>query len=428
MRDAAAAFHLATSSTVLFGGWPALSDTWLYDGTTWTLAAPATVPAGRREFAMAHDFARNRVVMFGGLGASGTLGDTWEWDGSNWNPIATATTPPARFGHVMAYDAARGVTVMFGGSSRANFPAELRDTWEFDGVNWTQTSNSAGPFESLECSMAYDLARGVCVVTGGTSFFGAPDQSTWEYDGVNWNNVTGTVGPGPSATPGLGVTLAKMVYDANLGACVLYGGRTPNGTFSTDTWTFDGAAWTVVASSTPSSRTRFVMAMDLARNVPVLYGGVTGNFQTTFDETWEFSAGVAASFTNFGTGCLGSAGVPSLSATGGGLPVAGQSFSVDITNLPAASSATSLMLSLSAQAVALDLSLIGMTGCTLDVGTPLAVLPVPAAGGIAQWALPLPSDPFWLGQSLYYQAFTVDVGANPLGLTSSIAAEAVIGN
>jgi Galactose oxidase, central domain len=45
------------------------TDTWLYDGSNWSAAAPATSPPGRRRHAMVHDLGRGRVVMFGGLDA-----------------------------------------------------------------------------------------------------------------------------------------------------------------------------------------------------------------------------------------------------------------------------------------------------------------------------------------------------------------------
>ena len=62
----------------------------------------------------------------------------------------------------------------------------------------------------------------------------------------------------------------------------------------------------------------------------------------------------------------------------------------------------------------------------LDVtilGTPI----VPAAGGAAEWTLNIPNNPFWLGRSIYHQAFTPDPGANGMGLTSSIAGRGIIG-
>ena len=47
--------------------------------------------------------------------------------------------------------------------------------------------------------------------------------------------------------------------------------------------------------------------------------GAHGNLQTFYAETWEFTNGVSASFTPFGSGCAGSNGTPALAAQGGSL-------------------------------------------------------------------------------------------------------------
>ena len=421
VRDAAMAFHNNTSNTVLFGGWPALNTTWLYDGTDWTSASPATTPPARREHAMASDFARGVVVMFGGAGG---LSDTWEWDGTNWTNMAPAVSPPGRQGHVMAYDATRGVTVLFGGTSNPNAPAELSDTWEWNGTTWTQVTTANAPSETAYSSMCFDINRGVCVLTGGTSLFGAPDQTTWEYDGVNWTNVTASVGPAPSAIPGLGVQNAKMVYDTVQGVSLLYGGRTPNGTFSTDTFAYDGTSWSIVASGTPSSRTRNMMAFDMTRGVSVIYGGLTGNFQTWFTETWEYSSGTSASYAVFGSGCAGTNGVPSNSASA--LPVLGSTMTIDIGNLPAPETMI-LVLGVATVSPSIDLGFLGAPGCPAHV-TPDVLQLISGSAGSASFSLAVPNNPALSGYELHSQAIVVEAGINAFGGVTSDAATATVGS
>lgn len=420
VRDGAMAFHNSSGSTVLFGGWPALSTTWLYDGTDWINAAPPTTPAGRRENAMASDFGRGVVVMFGG---AGPLGDTWEWSGTDWTNMAPAVSPPARQGHVMAYDAARGVTVLFGGTTNPNTPSELFDTWEWNGTTWTQVTTANAPLETSYSCMCFDVNRGVCVLTGGTSLFGAPDQKTWEYDGVNWVDRTAAVGAAPSATPGLGVQNAKMVYDTARGVSVLYGGRTPNGTFSTDTFEYDGTAWTIVASGTPSSRTRNMMAFDMTRAVPVIYGGLTGSFQTWFLETWEYSAMVSASYNVFGLGCAGASGVPSNTVSA--LPVLGSTMVVDIGNMPAPELMV-MVLGLSTVSPSVDLGFLGAPGCPAHVTLDVLVL-IAGAAGSASFSLGVPATPSLSGVEVHTQAIVVDAAANAFGGVVSDAATATVG-
>lgn len=271
LQNAAAAFHVVGGQTVLFGGSPALNTTWLFDGVNWSAASSATTPPGRRNAAMAYDMIRGRTVLFGGQGATARLNDTWEWDGSSWSQVVTTVTPPVRMSHSMAFDALRGRVVMFGGTGNPNAPATLRDTWEYDGANWVQVTTANAPTEAEGTAMCYDLQRGLCVLYGGTSFFGAPDQKTWEYDGIDWIDRTPVVGAGPSAIPGLGLMNASLVYDPQRGLSILHGGRTPNGTYPPETWVYGGSGWTMVSSGTPSSRTGFVMVMDINRDVAVLY-------------------------------------------------------------------------------------------------------------------------------------------------------------
>ena len=79
---------------------------------------------------MAYDMARARVVLFGGslVGGGPTGGasmDTWEWTGVSWIHRPVGIAPPARFGHAMAYDWARGRVVVFGGNTGST---QLDDT------------------------------------------------------------------------------------------------------------------------------------------------------------------------------------------------------------------------------------------------------------------------------------------------------------
>ena len=109
---------------------------------------------------MATDLGRSVVVMFGGQGA-GVMSDTWEWNGVYWESTAPVTSPSARVGHVMAYDSARSVTVLFGGSPNPILPPVANDTWEWNGTTWTQVATATAPSEAVYSSMCYDSQRGV---------------------------------------------------------------------------------------------------------------------------------------------------------------------------------------------------------------------------------------------------------------------------
>jgi hypothetical protein len=77
------------------------------------------------------------IVLFGGSNAGVYDSDTWQWDGTSWTALA-ATGPGAREFAAMA--PVPGGVLMFGGFSGTS----LGDTWLWNGVQWTQR-NVAGP-------------------------------------------------------------------------------------------------------------------------------------------------------------------------------------------------------------------------------------------------------------------------------------------
>ena len=230
-------------------------------------------PSPRNDHAMAYDEARDVTVMFGGFHVPGfppTFGDTWEWDGVNWTQVAS-TGPAPRSSHAMAYDARRGVTVLFGGfDANSN---DLGDTWEWDGASWRQVAFS-GPTARFGHAMAYDRVRRVTVLFGGDA---ENREDTWEWDGTSWNEV---VAPGP-----LGRRVHAMAYDASRRVTVLFGGINDDAGFVAldDTWEFDGTGWTEVVTPGPAARHSHAMAYHHGLKRIVLFGGFF-----SLDDTWEF--------------------------------------------------------------------------------------------------------------------------------------------
>jgi hypothetical protein len=83
------AYDATTQTVVLFGGNNSagvLGDTWTWNGLTktWTQQNPAASPSARSA-GMAYDAATQTVVLFGGTGSGGVvLTDTWNWNGTTW--------------------------------------------------------------------------------------------------------------------------------------------------------------------------------------------------------------------------------------------------------------------------------------------------------------------------------------------------------
>jgi hypothetical protein len=190
----------------------------------------------------AYDTRRGRLVVFGGSAARGQArGETLEHDGTRWHRIDGAG-PPARQAHVMVFDEKRGRVVVFGGMGSATAgdrPPMLGDTWEYDGARWTRL-DVPGPSPRLSAGAAYDAARGMVVIYGGSGSDGLLGD-TWGWDGTEWRRLSDE-GPGRRA-------MGQLAYDAARDRIVLFGGRRgyPNGDLA-DTWEWDGTRWTRVGA------------------------------------------------------------------------------------------------------------------------------------------------------------------------------------
>ncbi|MCR9243526.1 MAG: hypothetical protein NXI31_00735 [bacterium] len=61
----------------------------------------------------------------------------------------------------------------------------------------------------------------------------------------------------------------------------------------------------------------------------------------------------------------------------------------------------------------------GMTGCALQTSVEAALMSPISAAGEAQWSLPMPASPGFLGLPLYAQAFAAEPNANPAGFVTT---------
>lgn len=215
----------------------ALDESWLWDGSNWQLLAPLNSPGGRARHAMAYDFGRQATVLFGGRfdlwAPNQALDQTWEYANGTWTQITTFLQPSGRVDAAMAHHPGLAAVLLFGGQDSTG--AANDDTWIYDGVDWTPI-NTTGPRPPARVGAALVpvLGRNLCVLFGGRD--PATMQilnDTWEHDGVGWtqvNNVYGGVYP-PRAD--FGVT-----HDFVRDRLVTFGGVIANGSLRDDTWEF----------------------------------------------------------------------------------------------------------------------------------------------------------------------------------------------
>ena len=288
------AFDPVRGKVVLFGGFyrpggtpiGPMVDTWEYDGTSWTQRFPAQRPSHRYGLSMVYDPAIQKVLLFGGEPGGGIApyAETWGWDGTNWTPLAPQNAPTGRSYMAMTYDSARARVVVYGGIRQG---VALADTWTWDGSNWHQEFPANGPGARFRVSMAYDVARSRVVLFGGEAYGGSflSFRDTWEWDGLDWTLRSPATLPVARHNQG-------MVYDPNLGRVVMFHGLKDALSLAvTDTWAWDGVDWQLLDSTPPATRTNYGAAYDARRDRTVVFGGMSTNNRasaTYSNETWEW--------------------------------------------------------------------------------------------------------------------------------------------
>lgn len=408
----------AGGGLLLFGGDGAPNDTWRWQAGAWQQLSPAVSPPARYGPKMASDSARQRVVLFGGnaTGLLAPLGDTWEWDGAQWNQMSPPGSPPARGGHCMTFDRFRARTVMFGGNATIILPVfssvSFRDTWLWDGTQWTQLSLAVQPPSLINPEMVFDDSRGCVVMTGGVG-------ATWEWDGTNWTQHAGGL-PAPGGA---------MVYDQARQRVVWHGGTDPNGNaLPIGVFEYDGVSWTSRATTTPPPiRYWHVMTFDAALDKVVMFGG--RDRQWRFGDTWFLAPVHPATVGVFGQGCAGSGGQLQLRAET--RPWLGDQLRLRWTNLPA-TSLVALVMGFSNQSwgsAPLPLPLTGFGGpasCFLYVSVD-ATLTMVTTGGVLVTSHAVPTNPALLGMDVFLQGAAFDTGPLPGPMAVSNGVSARIG-
>lgn len=296
--------------------------------------------------------------------------ETWEFDVNTytWARVLTATVPQARSEAQMAYDLARGECVLFGGKVLTGTTnLQVAETWVYNGTDWTQKfpHNSPCP-RSGEDNIAYDSVRGVVVLhaantltVGGVRC--SPDQ-TWEWNGVDWYLAHPSTLPAGSGQTG----------------CI---------------------AW------------------DQANGRVLHFGGLLGS--TAVADTTSYG-GSHPYFATFGAGCAGSAGVLQLDSTN--LPTLGLNFALDVTGLPMVPVLTYFGLGFSNTTwnglpLPLALTSLGLPTCTsyasLDTGVFL-----PTSTGSATLTLTIPSNASLSGLPLFSQVLALE-GSGTMSLSNA---------
>jgi hypothetical protein len=299
-KDFSLAYDSARDRLVLFGGLDPdtlmpLNDTWEFDGTSWIQRTPLNAPSPRYGHVMVYDAGREHMVLFGGhLGTDGTSDDeTWEWDGTNWTQVNIGASyneyPPMRGNQSMVYDSTHEQVVLFGGFMQCNGAygcddISLDDTWAWNGQHWTDISPDVSPQARMGSAMTYDPVRQrIVLFSGWNANVGSHPRDTWEFDGTSWLQRTPINSPSGRAGH-------SLVYDPTRGRVVLFGGLQETSQSSTnlqETWEWTGMTWVPQSpTASPAARSFHGAAYDSAHNRVVVVSGDAA--ATIFSDMWHY--------------------------------------------------------------------------------------------------------------------------------------------
>lgn len=184
------------------------NETWEWSPTGgWVQAAPTVSPDDHWLFNMVYAPGVG-CVFHGGTawdvsGTAYTDSDTWAFDGTTWTKIATSG--PARANGKAIYRPTTHDIVYFGGTDLSG--TKVSDTWVLDlgTMTWSQVVTATQPMSSVTASGPglvspggyFDQFSSKVIIHGGQGNSGGPSNLTWEFDGTDWTDVT------PASSPSL---------------------------------------------------------------------------------------------------------------------------------------------------------------------------------------------------------------------------------
>lgn len=293
------AYDAADHEVVMFGGlnttdYDSFNDTWTYAGGLWTELSPSPAPPGRDDEAMAYSTDLSKVVMYGGYNESTDVAynDTWTFAGGSWTNVTPPGPTPGPLDDAGLAEEGSGPMILFGGYN-AELYNDSQATWTFSGSAWqlVPLPGASGP-RVYSPAMVYDARDGYVLLFGGGNDYAETTNATWTWSQGNWTQLHPALSPPPLLEAGI-------AFDSALNEVVLFSGEGfdahGNPTFTNQTWTFAGGAWTnrtATAGAAPTARYGAAMAYDAGDATVVLFGGygynATASAYQYFSDTWAY--------------------------------------------------------------------------------------------------------------------------------------------
>jgi hypothetical protein len=184
-------------------------------------------PAIRFEVTLAYDPKRHEALLFGSTFDNPPSVDlTWVWNGSEWTLKHPLHEPTNRGRTAMAYDPTLGGIVLFGGDEYVhhdrNIAVYKRDTWLWNGLDWTQLDLGATlpPIsgDDPQTALGYDGLSSTLFLVMGTN---RTHILTYTWNSGTWELQKQAVGKQAQPNCVIGSVPLRLVYDSGRGYLLL---------------------------------------------------------------------------------------------------------------------------------------------------------------------------------------------------------------
>lgn len=210
-RSPSAIYDRVRDRMIVFGGYTTgnRNDAWalaLAGTPAWSLISAGVAPAARRDHSAIYDPVGDRMLVFGGVAASGARNDLWSLDFAGtpaWTQLAPGGVAiAARYGHSAVHDSVRHRMVAFGGVD-AQFFDESLDLELTSPPEWVYFGTLPGtdPEARYDHSAIFDPLRDRMIVFGGGGGSGFRLNDCWALDAatpadVPMSGAVLSLGPG----------------------------------------------------------------------------------------------------------------------------------------------------------------------------------------------------------------------------------------
>jgi len=188
------------------------SRMWQFNGSVWSLRAPATGNPNIGRYRMAYDEKNSLVVFAAMTGGAGQI-ETWTYNGSVWSQKCTSSAC-----NIPAFFNIDNITVEYMGLTQKIYAYYDNETYEWTGVTWSKKTISDPENDGTPMIVSPRFAAaggtGKLILTGDTNGGGF---QTWLFNGASYKDISDYSIEGRK--------LFDAVWMDNINAALIKGGR-----------------------------------------------------------------------------------------------------------------------------------------------------------------------------------------------------------